>query len=192
MQSGTSILRPGLILLGRLISPFVIAFPFKILDARLGQLAGLIGLVLFGILVATVVTYPSFMKREGYYLAYFAGGLAYLLTPFNIEHIAFYEIAAQVAPVLFLALTIETRTFQPLDLDREVPSLSHWFSPVPIIALVYVEFESLRVIALNDPARGTFDVVVATLVAAGVSLFISAALIQLPHGESRPALPPKP
>ena len=169
MRSGASRFSPTFVFLLRFISPIAIASLLNAYEARLTPYRGIIDTGLFWLLVIIVIVYPEFIKREGYYLSYLAGGLAYLLTPYHIDHITFYEITAQVAPLLFLALTVETGTYQPLGL--KAVSVAQWFIPVPIIALVYVEFESLRVIALHDAAQGTFDVVVATLVAAGVSLF---------------------
>ena len=179
-------LGPVFMALVRLVLPMVVTFPLVRLDVDLTSQAGIIGALVFITIVALLVGAPDFMRREGYYLAYCASGLAYVLTPYHIEHIAFYEIAAQVAPVLFLALTIETRTFRAMDVDLEAFSVAQWFAPYPIVALLYVEFESLRVIAINDPTRRTFDVVVATLVAAGVTLLISATLGHVPSRETRP------
>ena len=79
--------------------------------------------------------------------------------------------------MLFLTLALETRSFY---IDPR--GSSELIAKIQIaIVLAYAEFESLRVIVIDRPESGNFDIVAAGLTAAAV-LIILVGLVGLQSG----------
>lgn len=118
--------------------------------------------------IGAISARPGFFRQEAPVIAFAVGLTAYILAPSEISQMKFYELAAQIVPVLFLTLAVETRTFflNPMGASEDI-------AKVMIAALLaYAEFESLRVIVIDKPQSGNFDIVAAALTAAAALLIL--------------------
>ena len=164
----------------------------RLLDSvRLLILVGVIGILVFGgpqgewtvytvtsAIVALALFYGvvHFSNRLRPYLndiAVGAGIFAFFTAPQSIESSTFYELSAQVVPVLFLALALETRAFQ---FRSSMTPEERRAAALPAFALLLAGVESFRVLAFNTPEFGAFDLVAAALVTASTSLALTAAI----------------
>ncbi len=83
----------------------------------------------------------------------------------TVDPLVFYEVAATVLPVLFLALILQARTHQMRPLRIFGRMMLAAFLTVYFIEGEYVSF---RVLALGHPSNTTRDHVVVALVAEGI------------------------
>jgi hypothetical protein len=102
------------------------------------------------------------------------GTLCCFLVPTKTDHREFYELTAQIVPVLFIALAIEMRAYR-LSQERAGP-LTLRVAYLPAIALVAAGFEALRVLATGQPSTGNLRFVAASMTIATVSLALLAIL----------------
>ena len=118
--------------------------------------------------IGAISARPRFFRQEAPVIAFAVGLTAYILAPSEISQMKFDELAAQIVPVLLLTLAVETRTFflNPMGASEDI-------AKVMIAALLaYAEFESLRVIVIDKPQSGNFDIVAAALTAAAALLIL--------------------
>jgi hypothetical protein len=102
-------------------------------------------------------------------LALFVGAWTWSFTDHTIDEIRFYEVTAQIVPVLFLALAVETRTLRG-QAKRAVDERAA--AAFTALLLVVAGIESLRAIAQQRAQAAAFDVVVAALAAATTALVL--------------------
>jgi hypothetical protein len=114
--------------------------------------------------------------RENTLLISVAAGLAiYYLSPLKTDEIKFYEITAQIVPILFLALAVELGAFR---YRRGIPDTQ--VGGTMMVFLIGAEIECLRVITNGNAKSGAFSAVIAVLVAATVGL-VFIAITGLPE-----------
>ena len=130
----------------------------------------LIGSAIGGLAILyAAVKYPDYIRERSVAVALIAGAIAIAVSPDTIRHIEFFEITAQVVPVLFLALAVEVRGF-----FGEVIAKERLTFAVITSLLLVAGGESLRVLAIGDPTRGIPTVIIATLAIAAFELGILA------------------
>jgi hypothetical protein len=113
------------------------------------------------------------------HVGYIAGGLVLMLmtifVPDRVPELKFYELTALIVPVLFLALVVETGAFR---------TNAHYLSSGALAAgaisflLAFAGYVSLRAIAEGDTNPLEYRLVCSALVAATVSLYLQAAVLQ--------------
>jgi len=92
-----------------------------------------------------------------------------VLTGGDSARMAFYVASAQVIPVLFVALAVESRfgLIGSVEVDQRA-------TLVTALALGIGGFETLRVLAQGHADTQSFSIVAGSLAAAAVSLILSA------------------
>jgi hypothetical protein len=130
--------------------------------------------VVFTAALVALWTIPDLLRNETNYISFVLGFLAAVLAPSSIPQEKFYELTAQIVPVLFVALAVETQAFQISSVRTSPRVLTEVFLAVPALGLAIAGYESLRVVVVGQATRGRFDVVIGALIAAGASLTISA------------------
>jgi hypothetical protein len=105
---------------------------------------------------------------------HYLGNLAFIAVALMLHgkyaHQAFYEAAAQIIPVLFLALAVTSRLSMlgaPLVADQNARMAI-------VIALVFGEAASIQALAEGDSRPFSFGVVIGSMLAATVPLIIHA------------------
>jgi hypothetical protein len=130
----------------------------------------LVGSAIGGLaIVYAAVEYPDYIRERSIAVASIAGAIAIAVSPKTIRHIEFFEVTAQVVPVLFLALAVEVRGF-----FGEVIAKERFTFAVITSLLLVAGGESLRVLAIGDPTRGIPSVIIATLAIVAFELGILA------------------
>jgi len=133
----------------------------------------IIGATVLGMTLGVVNAAVSAERVERYLsaLAFGCAVLAYLvaawIAPATGGSMAFYEVAAQVIPVLVLALAVEARAFS---LRGEFQAIT---GVVTLYVLAWGEYEALRAVFYHAPASPK---VVVGAISAG---FVAAAVIGL-------------
>jgi hypothetical protein len=137
-----------------------------------GFQAGLLmalAIFLGGVLIAAGTYAPELSRDAGPYLAVVSGVVAVFVFHHHTAESEFYVIAAEVIPLLFLALVSAGR----LDLvDKSMYGRQIWV--LVIYVLVLGEGFSLYVIATGDQPAYAFGWTVAALVAAAVTIITGA------------------
>jgi hypothetical protein len=136
----------------------------------------ILGFVFFTAAASLIWAFPDTVRKWTSYLAFLGGMITYFIAPPSINVEKFYELTVQVVPVLFLTLGLEQRTFryEPSG-EADLKDLRFIiFVGFPAITLAIAGAESLRTIATGNPQRGTFDLVAGALVAAAISLTLTA------------------
>jgi hypothetical protein len=169
------------------IAPLVLISLFGVFPWRDGRY-DLIGLrnglvVLAGVILYSVAYQrPDLIRAGGDFIAFLAGAVAFVVTPRTTTVRDFYAVAAQVVPVLFLALAIEHRAFQVSgNMD---PSTRH-ATTLPAVVLLLAGVESFRGVVADDLSSVSMQLVVGSLTMGGVALGLRAMVgppPTSPHG----------
>ncbi len=159
----------------------------------IGGYSFLTGLLLFaGVALIFVPHYaPAAVRQNSYLIAIAAGVITAYLAPQRTSEMRFYEITAQIVPVLFLALAVELQAFR---IRANLPRGETYVGAIVALFLVIAGFESLRTISSGKAEIGQFSSVAAALVAATTNLVL-IAIVGLPgsqreHSPIRPPVAP--
>lgn len=125
----------------------------------------LLALALFGLLIVfwAVSLWPRAFHDNAFFIAIVAYFLVFFIVGKADARIEFYEAAAQIIPVLFLAMAVGSRLLSLSgreEVERRVRI-------VLIYAFVIGEWYSLDALASGEPGESAFSFVVAALAAAG-------------------------
>jgi hypothetical protein len=143
-------------------------------------LAAISAVVMLAALAAATAGIPRIVRNHANFIAVAAGLVSHVLAPNKVSEKLFYELTAQIVPVLFLALAVEARAFErqggssagdARDLGWEWP-----LGATAAFALLIAGYESLKVLSNGRATTGDFDGVVAALTTATVALTIRALL----------------
>jgi predicted acyltransferase len=158
----------AVLLLG--VAPFLQVAPWRAGGFLLGRfISGLVVLAI-GAAYLLITAYPAQVRRHSAKIALGAAVVTYLLTPSSTTQREFYAVAAQVVPVLFLALAVEQRAFEVRsDMDDPERGLITF----PAVGLLLAGAESFRAL-LDRPEKASLQFVASGLVLGGVALFIGA------------------
>jgi hypothetical protein len=97
----------------------------------------------------------------------------------------FYSVAAQVIPLLFLALAFETRAFGRLDRPPEKDALLAGIRLYAFFLIVWGEGRALSVLSAGRESHGSHRAVVAALVTEAVLLALEPAAAFARSGTSQ-------
>jgi len=136
-----------------------------------------LAMVAFWLALLIVLYRPEWLRDGVFALSIAAFGAGVLATNDGQAALRFYEATAQLVPVVFIALAVEIHAFRT---DR--PRSAEDLRPAAVIALalVYAEYEALRVLASGDAGSGEFNFVVGALAAAAVGIVLPALLGRRP------------
>jgi hypothetical protein len=111
----------GIVLLAMILFDFI---EERVAFGRLMQSAYLpwAALLLVVISLVLVNSFPEYFRREMPFIAFLVAGVVSVTAPTTIDQLKFYEVTAQVVPVLFLALAVEHRAFRVHSERTEVRS----------------------------------------------------------------------
>ncbi len=129
------------------------------------------GLAVMGI----IQLYPQWLRGEEMFIAIIVWVAVVMATNGITVKVAYYEAAAQILPVLFLALVVERR----LRVSRR-PEIQSRVIVIAAYAMALGEYYALR--AISDPGtngESTFSIVTA-------GLAVAAIAVVLPAGRGRP------
>ena len=145
------------------------------------RFAGSLVPALCGCIIGLLYWAPGFLRQWQGYITYSMAVITFLLLPPHISNGKFYELAAQVAPVLFLALAIEHQAFRSQSILALPPrqQVRHYGNFVfqaatPALFLVLAGVESMRALTMDHQDHARFDLVAAALIAATISLLLTA------------------
>lgn len=128
-------------------------------------------IILAGVAIYSLIyLYPARARRYSGEIAFGAAIVMFLLTPSSTTQREFYAVAAQVVPVLFLALAVEQRAFQ---VRPEMDESERHFITFPAVGLLLAGAESFRAL-LDRPEKASLQLVTSGLVLGAVALFIRA------------------
>lgn len=88
----------------------------------------------------------------------------------------FYSIAAQVIPVLFIALAFETRAFGRIDREAEQDVLLAGIRLYAFILMVWGEAAALGVLSTERPSAGAHEAITNALIAEAVVLSLEPVI----------------
>jgi hypothetical protein len=135
------------------------------------------------IILAAVVTYsliylfPARALRYSGDIAFVAAIVTFLLTPSSTTQREFYAVAAQVVPVLFLALAIDQRAFE---VRSKMDESTRRFLTLPAGGLLLAGAEAFHAL-LDRPEKASLQLVMGGLVLGAVALFIRAVAGRSPR-----------
>jgi hypothetical protein len=147
------------------VSPFRSVALIGVFAMILIQFGVLMALATLGMLVvfAVVSLWPKEVHENAFYIAIAIYFVAFFVVGKADAELEFYEAAAQIIPVLFLAMAVGSRLLsltEREEVDRRVRI-------VLIYAFVLGEWYSLDAIAAGKARESAFSFVVAALSAAG-------------------------
>jgi hypothetical protein len=109
---------------------------------------GIVGAV--GLLYALTLR-PEIFRGSEFFLALVAGVIAYTAVPQRVDELGFYGATAQVVPILFLALAVETGVLAP---GRQRDEPERRVAVLIAAGLVFAGYASLRALATGTPQVG--------------------------------------
>jgi hypothetical protein len=140
----------------------------EVLLGRMGWTTAL-GVFVFSLFLISLWLFPELCRRYGLGIAFVVfAATASILKGSHAER-GFYEAAAQVIPVLFLALAVEARFSIIGKTDTDT-----YLRLAAIYALGIGEFGSLSALATDKPGGETFAIVAGALMAVAVAVAIFA------------------
>jgi hypothetical protein len=114
---------------------------------------------------------PEVLRANATFVILISAGVGVGWSRKEVVGIGFYELTAQIVPVLVLVVIIEMRGFR---FQRVVQDIDRRVAADITIFLIAAGYESLRVLARGDPESGNAWLVIGSLVAASVGLVLWA------------------
>ena len=130
-----------------------------------------VGIVAGGMFLTALNLRPRWFQGGEWLIALVAAAVAFVAVPERIGAIEFYEAAAQIIPILFLALALEARAFSP---ERHRSEPERRVAVVMAASLLIAGFEMLKALAEGKAEAAQFDIVAAALAAATTAIAIPA------------------
>ena len=130
-----------------------------------------VGIVAAALLIGALNLWPKLFHGSEWLIALIAAAVAFVAVPPRISSIAFYEAAAQIVPILFLALALDARAFSP---ERHRSEPERRLAVIFAAALLLAGFQVLKALAEGKAEAADFQLVAAALAAATTALAIPA------------------
>ena len=168
--------RRGLRMLGPLSSLLVGAIGAVVViffggSDLLGAGLAISGGIAVAITFAGILFFPNVVRNSSYLLSMLVAVAAGAVAPTTIEEMDFYSASAQIAPVLLLAVAVETRGLH----DRASDPYERLMLLLLIVFILTAGGESLRVLAIGEPRDGWAHLVIGALAGASLQLLVIGA-----------------
>jgi len=151
-------------------------------------------IIAVALLLGALNLWPQLFRGVEWLIALIVAAIAFVAVPQRIDSLTFYEAAAQIIPILFLALALEARAFSP---ERHRSEPERRLAVIFAAALLVAGFEVLKALAEGKAAAADFQIVASALAAATTAIAIPAivgrddAAVRNP-GDAPNEQPPRP